>query len=67
MLYFYNLHNSVNLRTYTQQANRSVLTRYRMDPGYSLSYLSLAILKFRSDKYTRAVLADIEALTVDRL
>ena len=66
-LYFYNLHNSVNLRTYTQRANRSVLTRYRMEPSYSLSRLSSAILKFRSDDYTRAVLVDVEALTVNSL
>lgn len=65
--YFYNLHNSVNLHTYTQRANRSVLTRYRMDPIYSLSHLSSAILKFRSGEYTRAVLADIAALTVNSL
>lgn len=66
-LYFYNLHNSVNSRTYVRQASRSVLSRYRMDPKYSLSSLTSAILKFRSDKFTRAVLADIAALTVNSL
>jgi len=66
-LYFYNLHNSVNLRTYVRPANRSVLMRYRMDPRYSLSRMTSAVLKFRSDKFTRAVLEDIEALMENSL
>ena len=66
-LYFYSLHNSVNLRTHTRPASRSVLSRYRMDPRYSLSSLISSVLKFRSDELTKAVLADVAALTNNTL
>ena len=66
-IYFYNLHNSVNSRTYAQQVNRSVLSRYRMDPRYSLSLMVSSVMKFRSDEKTKAVLDDIVALTNNTL
>ena len=66
-LYFYNMHNAVNLRTHSLRVTRSVLSRYRTNPKYLLSRLSSAILQFQSDKHTRIVLSDVTHLTENTL